>query len=112
MYGLEASPLPETLNAVLLEPGKPSDIDASWFGKTEHENSMSATKQDTSRSPACSSARCGSAQERLAAKKAAKREKARQMRRRLAKARREAAAEAKRMQKAKKKRRFAQRVRR
>lgn len=46
----------------------------------------------------------------MAAKKAAKREKAKQMRRRLARAKREAEADARRMQRAKKKRMFAQRV--
>lgn len=50
------------------------------------------------------------AQERLAARKAAKREKMRQIKRRLAKAKREAEAEARKMQKAKKKKMFAQRV--
>ena len=60
--------------------------------------------------PILSSARCGNAQERLAAKKAAKREKMRKMKRRLAKAKREAEAEARKMQKAKKKKMFAQKV--
>lgn len=60
--------------------------------------------------PAPNTLLCYTAQERQAAKKAAKRERARLVKRRLAKAKREAEGEQKRMIKAKKKKQSALRV--